>query len=387
MTHPFERAGGRAAAGRAGCGGGVAVTRSAYPRNLGASWTLLWSNPSRDGSDDVPGDGVPAMSADRLRVAAMTTSADLDHRPVADAALDVVAEPAPDLAPDELADGSPAAPRPPALSPSRANDFMQCPLLFRFRVVDRLPEPPSSAAARGTLVHAVLERLYDAPLGERTREAALELLPGEWERLMEAEPRYAQLFAPGGDADGVTADRWLDGAGRLLGTYFTLEDPNRLQPEARELRVETQLDGGPLLRGIVDRLDVAPDGALRVVDYKTGRSPRPGFEAGALFQMRFYGLVLWRERGVLPKMLQLVYLGDGQVLRAEPRERELEITETKVRALWSAIEKAARDDDWQPRQSKLCAWCAHQALCPAFGGAAPAIPEGALRTRLGIDAA
>ena len=43
-----------------------------------------------------------------------------------------------------------------ALSPSRAADFMVCPLLYRFRVIDRLPSPPSHAAARGTLVHAVL---------------------------------------------------------------------------------------------------------------------------------------------------------------------------------------------------------------------------------------
>ncbi|NLG21049.1 MAG: PD-(D/E)XK nuclease family protein, partial [Actinomycetales bacterium] len=48
----------------------------------------------------------------------------------------------------------------PALSPSRASDFMQCPLLYRFRVIDRLPEPPSAAAARGTLVHAALERVF-----------------------------------------------------------------------------------------------------------------------------------------------------------------------------------------------------------------------------------
>ncbi|GAB2473785.1 RecB family exonuclease [Xylanimonas ulmi] len=260
---------------------------------------------------------------------------------------------------------------------------MQCPLLFRYRVVDRLPEPPSSAAARGTLVHAVLERLYDAPLGQRTREAALALLPREWERLREAEPRYTQLFAPD-DAAGV--EQWLDGAGRLLGTYFTLEDPNRLEPQARELRVEHQLaDGGPLLRGIVDRLDVAPDGALRVVDYKTGRSPRAGYEASALFQMRFYGLVLWRERGVLPAMLQLVYLGDGQVLRAQPRPSELEVTERKVRALWAAIEQAAGAGDFRPRRSALCGWCAHQAVCPQFGGTPPEFDPALARQRLGVD--
>lgn len=267
-------------------------------------------------------------------------------------------------------------PRSPALSPSRANDFMQCPLLFRFRTIDRLPEPPSSAAARGTLVHSVLERLYDAPLGERTPQAALSLLPTEWQQLLEREPRYQEL---------ATDDGWFDGAGRLLDTYFTLEDPNRLQPEARELRVEHRLTDGPLLRGIVDRLDVAPDGALRVVDYKTGKSPRPGYEASALFQMRFYGLVLWRERGVLPKMLQLVYLGDGQVLRAEPRERELEVTEQKVRALWAAIESAGRSGDFRPRKSALCGWCAHQAVCPEFEGTTPALDPALVTERLGLS--
>ena len=70
---------------------------------------------------------------------------------------------------------TPGAPEPrrAALSPSRAKDFMQCPLMFRLRTVDRLPDPGSLATHKGTLVHGVLERLYDLPARERTREAAL----------------------------------------------------------------------------------------------------------------------------------------------------------------------------------------------------------------------
>ncbi|MFF3064035.1 RecB family exonuclease [Oerskovia sp. NPDC057915] len=311
------------------------------------------------------------------------------------------AEPLESVETAELLGHAPHERRRPALSPSRANDFMQCPLLFRFRVVDKLPEPPSSAAARGTLVHSVLERLYDAPVGERTLAAAQAMLPGEWERLQEAEPRYAELFAgeagstvasAGAACSGAGLDSpadggvqaWLDGAGNLLGTYFTLEDPNRLEPAEREMFVETQLEDGPLLRGIVDRLDVAPNGAMRVVDYKTGKSPRPQYQGSALFQMRFYGLVLWRERGEIPKMLQLVYLGDGQVLRAEPQEADLLAVEEQVRALWSTITQAARTGQWTPRRTPLCGWCAHQAVCPQFGGTPPEIPEGAIELALGI---
>ncbi|HEY3548034.1 MAG TPA: PD-(D/E)XK nuclease family protein, partial [Propionicimonas sp.] len=228
--------------------------------------------------------------------------------------------------------------RSPGLSPSRANDYLQCPLLFRLRVIDRLPEPPSPAAVRGTLVHAVLERLFDAPAGRRTLQAARALVEPCWDTLLRAEPGCATVVAEGG------LQAWFDDAGTLLETYFTLEDPNRLQPADRELTVRTQLEDGPELRGIVDRIDVAPDGAIRVVDYKTGRSPRVGFESAALFQMRFYALVLSRLRGRVPAMLQLVYLGDGTLLRHQPEPGELALTEQRVRAIWSGIVETARQD-------------------------------------------
>jgi len=268
----------------------------------------------------------------------------------------------------------------PGLSPSRANDFLQCPQLFRFRVIDRLPEPPSSAAARGTLVHAVLEHLFDLPASERTLAAAHALLPDQWATLLERSPAIGELFA-----DPTELAEWLTSAEALLGTYFTLEDPTRIEPRERELLVSTELDeGGPQLRGIIDRVDVAPNGWVRVVDYKTGRSPRAGYESSALFQMRFYAYVIWRTRGVLPKRLQLEYLGDGVILTHEPTEAEMATVEARVRSIWGGIEDAARSGDWRPRTSKLCDWCSFKALCPAFGGTPPEIPEGAVERSIGV---
>ena len=269
-------------------------------------------------------------------------------------------------------DGSPGqdAARPRSLSPSRAGDFLTCPLLYRFRVLDRLPEPPSEAAARGTLVHAVLERLFDHPAAGRTPDAARSLLGPQWERLTEAEPALASLF----DAD-EQRDVWLAEAAGMLDRYFTLEDPRRLEPAHRELHCEAVLESGLLLRGYIDRLDVAPDGEIRIVDYKTGNAPREEFEARALFQMRFYALVLWRSQGSVPKLLQLMYLGSGEIVRYAPDEADLLATERKVNALWQAIERARAAGDWRPRPSRLCDWCAHKAICPAFGGTPPPLPD------------
>ena len=264
-----------------------------------------------------------------------------------------------------------------SLSPSRAADFKSCPLLYRFRCVDRLPEEPSRAAVRGTLVHSVLESLFDLPSAGRTLQAARDMLPAAWAEVRAAEPGVGALFAT--DTDGAEFAEWMSSAANLLGNYFDLEDPVRLEPAAREEKVEVIVDG-VRLRGIVDRLDISPAGDLRVVDYKTGASPREAFEAKALFQMKFYALVLWRTRGVVPRQLRLIYLADRDTLSYAPDADELLRFERTVLAIWAAIQRALQTGDFRPSPSRLCDWCDHKARCPAWGGTPPPYPQLAVLT-------
>lgn len=257
-----------------------------------------------------------------------------------------------------------------SLSPSRASDFSACPLKYRLRVIDKVPEPLDPVAVRGTLVHAVLEKLFDAEAPQRTLDAARGLLPGSWAALSDEDERCGSLF----DADAEREAAWLAECEQLLASYFRMEDPQWVEPAEREIKVEHVLDGGLRLRGIVDRLDVAPDGRIRVVDYKTGKAPNERFADKAMFQMRFYALVVWRTRGVMPSLLQLMYLGDGTFLHYVPEEADLLATERRVKALWSAIETATRTGEFLPRKGPLCGWCSFQALCPAWGGTPPPYP-------------
>jgi putative RecB family exonuclease len=258
----------------------------------------------------------------------------------------------------------------PSLSPSRAADFKTCPLLYRFRSIDRLPERPTADQARGTLVHAVLERLFDLPAAERTPAAAAGLIAPQWARLTADEPELAGVL----DVD-ESAEPLLESARDLLDAYFRLEDPRRLEPAERESLITTLVDGQLVIRGYVDRLDVAPDGALRVVDYKTGGAPREAFEAHALFQLKFYALVLWRTHGRVPRILRLLYLKDGEICDYTPDAQELLRFERTVVALWRAIDRATAARDFRPKPSRLCGWCSHQAHCPAFGGTPPPFPD------------
>src|ERR1700722_12789360 len=113
----------------------------------------------------------------------------------------------------------------PALSPSRAADFKQCPLLYRFRAIDRLPEAPSTAQLRGSLVHAALERLYALPAPQRGPDTAHSLVEPAWDRMITEEPALAAELDPG------QRTQLLEEARKLLSGYYRLEDPTRFDPD------------------------------------------------------------------------------------------------------------------------------------------------------------
>lgn len=255
-----------------------------------------------------------------------------------------------------------------ALSPSRAGDFTSCPLLYRYRTIDKLSTPPTLATAKGTLVHQVLEDVFDIPAHNRTLATAQTLVPSAWQKLINDLPEYEPLIAELG------VEAWFEQVGTLLENYFSMEDPRYLEPAHREVRVECELPDGPVLRGVVDRVDIAPSAGVRIVDYKSGKSPGQRFEQKAMFQLRFYGLVVWRMTGEIPALLQLNYLGNGEFLRLQPTASELERFEDTLRALWRRIEENYTRQNWQPRTSALCRFCNFHELCPAQGGTLLPLP-------------
>lgn len=257
-----------------------------------------------------------------------------------------------------------------SLSPSRANDFIQCPLKFRFRSIDKLPEPPSQAAFKGTVVHSVLEQLFTLPPDGRTQEAADSLLRPSWDALVEKDPSVLEIFTDEGDKE-----TFFTSARSLLRAYFSLEFPEHLEPDETEKFVRTTLDNGLELRGFIDRVDVAPGGEKRLVDYKTGKQPKPQYGREAKFQMGFYALVEYRLTGELVHTLQLMYLGSQSVVKSHPTMSDIERTEFEIDAIWKDIITAAETDKWRPKKSPLCNWCTFKPICPAWGNTAPATPE------------
>jgi putative RecB family exonuclease len=255
-----------------------------------------------------------------------------------------------------------ALPVPRSLSPSKVSSFKDCALAFRFSVIDRLPEPPAPHLVKGTLVHSALEGLYwDHERGARTPEAARASLAAAWHALQDdAEFLELGLSAPERDAFVADAEKLVDG-------YFRLEDPNAVDAVGVELLLEADV-GGLHLRGIIDRLDVTPDGEFIVVDYKTGRTPSLMQEQSRLGGVQFYALLCEQVLGRRPVSVKLLYLKDPMVIEADPSDQALRGLRQRTAAVWSAIERACEEEDFRPKPSALCSWCNFKAFCPAFGG-------------------
>jgi len=250
---------------------------------------------------------------------------------------------------------------PATLSPSKVSSFTDCALAFRFSVIDRLPEPPSVAATKGSLVHAALERLHLHPPAERTIDVALTCLDEAAVALREHR-EYTGLDLSDEDEAAFHAD-----AATLVRNYFRIEDPTRVRAIGLELGVEADVDG-IRLRGIIDRLELDDDGELVVTDYKTGASPSEQHERKRLAGVHIYSLLCEQLLGVRPRTVQLLYLRQPLAITTHPTDRTTRGTRRTLAAVWQAVERACERDDFRPQTSRLCDYCAYKAFCPAYGG-------------------
>lgn len=245
------------------------------------------------------------------------------------------------------------------LSPSRAGDFKTCPQLFKFRAIDRLPEPTTIHQARGTTAHLALERLFDLVREERSPQRLHALFREAWTELR-SDPQYEGLF------ESETDERdWGVQSLELLSNYFSIEDPSTFDPADRELDMLDDIDG-MTLRGILDRIDRDDQGRLVITDYKTGKAPPERYARGAFFALKIYALLIRHSTGETPHEIRLLYLNGPTLYRTLIDDRVLDAMARQVRALWDAIERAMSSDRFPPRPGRLCDWCPFQDICPAF---------------------
>lgn len=259
---------------------------------------------------------------------------------------------------------------PSRLSPSRAKDFLTCPLMFYRKTIEKRPTKNTVANTQGTLAHAALEELFRLPREERTVEQAHTYVEPAWDERKEKDS-YKDMVEAGSKEE----ERMLAYARSMVSNYFSIENPKAFDAGHLEYHAEAEV-GGLSLHGYIDRLDKVAIGdkgeKYLISDYKTGKIPRDQYLDDAFFAMRIYALLLFEETGEMPYMLRLLYLkgknSEEALRRVIVTPEMIERTRRDVESIWKRIRTAAATGNWPTKTGPLCNFCDFKNICPAWEG-------------------
>lgn len=262
--------------------------------------------------------------------------------------------------------------RPKKYFPTQLETYVQCPLKYRYSQDPEIRDKyrrPSTHLYLGTCVHDALEAFFDisrVPIAERTYEKLEELLRRAWagvdlppwKRKKRKEERE-QIF--GGDR-GMEAS-WGKKALHLLYRFYLLAD-RTVVPFTAEQFHEARLGSGVLLGGKVDRIDRLEDGSLKVIDYKTGKPPfRKDDDSIAEedLQLSAYAIVVTKKYEVPVSRCSLFYLAHDEELGFSP---SMDLLAGKAERITEIVREIEADEEFEPRENRLCPWCEYREICP-----------------------
>tara|TARA_B100000686_G_C16767850_1_gene963033 strand:- start:593 stop:1420 length:828 start_codon:yes stop_codon:yes gene_type:complete len=241
-------------------------------------------------------------------------------------------------------------------SNSASSTYEQCPLRWKYKYIDKYPDPPGLAAVIGTFTHSVLENLCKEPPTQRTVEQAKTISKNVWATTIRSKD-FCSL-----DLDENARRNFKWKAWNAIEGLWLLEDPTMVDVETTEKRVTANLSGVPFI-GYIDRLDRNVDG-LVVTDYKTGRLPRLEDRTKAFGQVVLYAAAVEETLGERPTRSRLLYLG-SEILEIDISESLLNEEKSRLAESWSRLNKDCNNGDFKPNTGPLCGWCSFVTKCDA----------------------
>ena len=237
-----------------------------------------------------------------------------------------------------------------SLSASAVETYLECPLKYRFKQIDKIPESASRPQLTfGNIIHKVLERFHGSE-GEITEDQILQILDEEWKS---GEFTYMQR-----------EEKLKEQAVEMLKRYVdnTKQEPPHVLDT--ELKFSFDLDGIHIV-GMIDRIDNSPNGN-KVVDYKTSKRSTPAKNS---VQLGIYSLYLQQTEDEklagIPETATLYFLRDK-----EQPEHSHTFTETdldSIREKITGVARGIRARRFAPCSGYHCDWCDYKNLaCPAW---------------------
>ena len=243
----------------------------------------------------------------------------------------------------------------PARSPLRLNphgvdDYLTCPLKFRYSHVLRLPIMRHHAVIYGAALHKAVELFFKRTLQAQSmsEEELLQAFHGAWssEGFLSRE-HEEQRLAQGREA---------------LKRFFAQQQQQPERPTLIEEKFSVPIDDFMVV-GRWDRVDCREEEAV-IIDYKSSDvtdQARANRRVKESLQMAVYALAWFMLRHRLPSRLELRFLETGIIGQQVPTDEDLAATKERLRE----VAQGVRALEFSPKPDPFsCRWCAYQSICP-----------------------
>jgi DNA helicase-2/ATP-dependent DNA helicase PcrA len=235
-----------------------------------------------------------------------------------------------------------------SFSASALKTYQDCPLLYKFSYLYRIPMPPQAPLVFGSAIHSVIENLTQNPdTSSSPREQALAFLDVFWSS------------EPYGSATQESEAR--ENASTLLDTYLAWQEsnPNTVVSVEKEFFF-TFADR--TIHGFIDRIEQTPKGNYVVIDFKSGKKPKDLTKKAVNdnIQLNLYSLAVQELYGILPEKAELFFLKDNNHVPYKPTQETIGAFTETLSTLINGItgEQFPSNPDY-----KRCQWCAYGELC------------------------
>lgn len=234
------------------------------------------------------------------------------------------------------------------ISESKSKTFKECQLKYRYRYVDRLPEPddaPTDALHFGSFIHKIFEDGYQATSLDQLLVIA---------EAAKKDYTFSESYTP---KIKTCLENFLRFNATLAETVST------------EMVYEVVYDAEKDIKfnGVIDRVIKGKDGGYLVIDYKTSKRELSELDLYQDRQMQGYAFAIHKKLGVpLDNIVVAHYypLTNHFVSCKYSANQIKHYIKEKVEQIWKI--RKMKKDQFVAMQNQFCNWCAYKPMCPEF---------------------
>jgi len=241
----------------------------------------------------------------------------------------------------------------PTLSYYKIDDYLTCPLKYKFAHLIRPPIPRHPTVMYGSALHTAVQAYLRQKMSGRKMS------------LSDLLQVFENAWVNDGFLTKAHEEQRLAAGRETLRRFFNDEEATRTVPAQVEKGFKFFVDQTKIA-GRWDRIDET-EGEAKIIDYKSSHvttQKKADDQTKKSLQLSIYALAYREQYGELPDCVELHFLDSGLIGRGKKTEKDLEKTLAQIREVADGI----RAGDFTARPSYLaCQYCAYNQICPFTG--------------------